>query len=196
MLDLTQFISEIRTSASWEKIAPRLAPYFQNIQDGINQAADAAGVDATQHKQQPDPPAKLNIKTAGELAHVTIEDHSARSRSLHYFLHVSTNTAFSNPHVVHMGVSRGTVLNLPTNDDNGNPVKYYFRCHSMEPGSIKASDHVYHGQQGAPTAVQMSGSTNMTLLTSTGSGTNPTDGQKSRSGYGTPQFSNETVSKK
>ncbi len=187
MLDLTQWISEIRTSRDWTKTSSRLGPMFQNIQDAINQAARAAGVDSTQHLAQPNPPAKLNIKTAGELAHVTIEDHSARSRSLHYFVEYANNKSFSGAHVEHLGVSRGRILNLPTKDDNGNTQNWYFRSYSMEPGSKKASSKVYYGQQGAPTAVQMSGSTQLSLLHSTGSGTAPTDGQKAGTGFGTVQ---------
>ena len=187
MLDLSTWISEIRTSRDWAKTSSRLGPMFQFIQDAINQSAKAAGVDSTQHLQQPNPPAKLNVKTSGEMAHVTIEDHSARSRSLHYFVEYANNKAFSSPHVEHLGVSRGRILNLPTKDDNGNTQKWYFRSYSMEPGSKKASSKVYYGQAGAPTAVQMSGSTQLSLLPSTGAGTAPTNGQKAGQGFGTVQ---------
>jgi hypothetical protein len=206
-LDIGQFISEIRTSkdevdgsgrliaSAWSKIAPRLGPMFDKIQDAVNQTASAAGVDATQHKQSPDPPAKLNVKVAGEMAHVTIEDHSARDRSLHYFVETSNSPSFSAAHVEHLGVSRGRVLNLPTKDDNGNTHKWYFRAYSMSPGSEKPSPHVYFGQKGAPTPVQMAGSTNLSLLPSTGSGTTPTNGQKPGQGYGHAQVSNEAATK-
>lgn len=193
-LDLTQFISEIRTSGDWAKIAPRLGPMFQNIQDSINQAAQAAGVDPTDHLSQPNPPAALNVKVAGELAHVTIQDQSARSRSLHYFVEYANNTAFSGAHVEHLGVSRGRILNLPTKNDDGTQThNWYFRTYSMEPGSKKASNKIYYGVSGAPTAVQMQGTTQLTLLPSTGSGTAPTDGQKPGQGFGTSQVSKEAV---
>jgi hypothetical protein len=194
-LDLTQFISEIRTAGAWEKIAPRLGPMFQNIQDAINQAAKASGVDSTQHTSQPNPPAKLSVKTAGELAHVTIEDNSARTRARNYFLEYSNKTSFSpaNTYTEHLGVGRHKVLNLPTNDDNGKPHNWYFRTYSMEPGSKKASAHVVYGVAGAPTAVTMGGTTNLSLLPSTGAGTAPSNGQKAGQGFGTPQVSKETI---
>ena len=196
MIDLTQWISEIKNSTNWEKTAPRLGPFFQAIQDSINQTAQAAGVDATSHVQRPDPPSKLNVKVAGELAHVTVEDHSARDRSRHYFVEYANNTAFSGAHVEHLGVSRGRVLTLPTNDDKGSPHKWYFRTYSMSPGSEKPSPHVYFGVKGAPTAVTMGGSTNLSLSTSTGAGTSPTNGQKPGNGYGKAQYSDEAVGKK
>lgn len=186
-LDLSQYIAEIATSTDWGQIAPRLKPLFEKIRDGINQAASAAGVDATSHLQQPNPPAKLDIKVAGELAHVAITDNSDRTRSRHYFVEYSNNTSFSNAYVEHMGVSRNKVLNLPTNDDNGSPHNWYFRTYSMEPGSTKASPKVYHGQALAPTPVVMGGTTNLSLLPSTGAGTAPSNGQRAGQGYGTVQ---------
>jgi hypothetical protein len=198
MLDLSQMISEIRTSKSWEEVASRLGPRLQQLQDAVNQTASAAGVDATKHVQQPDPPSKLNVKASpsGEQVHLTIEDHSARSRSLHYFVEHATNTAFSGSYVTQLGASRNHHLTLPTFQDDGiTKQTYYFRAYSMEPGSVKSSPHIYHGQQGAPTGVQLNGSTAMTLLPSTGSGTGPSNGQKTGVGFGRAQFSDKMVSK-
>jgi hypothetical protein len=195
MLDLTQLISEIRTSRDWPTTAARMAPQLQNIQDAINQSAQAAGVDPTQHLQTPDPPTKLNVKVAGELAHVTIEDNSSRSRSRNYFVEYSNQTSFSGAWTEHLGVGRHRVLNLPTKDDGGNTQNWYFRSFSMEPGSKKASPHIYFGEQGAPTSVTMSGSTSLTLSPSTGCGTAPSNGQKAGQGFGTNQVSDKAVAK-
>lgn len=192
-LDLTNMISEMRNSKSWEEFAQRAAPYFQNLQDAVNQTASAAGVDATKHLESPDPPAKLNVKVAGETFHATIEDNSARSRAHNYFLEYSNQPSFSQSWVKHLGVSRDHVQTLPTKDDNGVTHNWYFRTYSMESGSKKASSHVYLGEQGAPTAVQMQGSTNLTLLPSTGAGTAPSNGQKPGQGFGTSQLSKEAV---
>jgi hypothetical protein len=194
-LSLTTWISEIRNSTDWSKIAPRLGPMFEKIESSINQVARVTGVDPTNLKQQPDPITKLNVKVSGEMAHVTLDDHSARSRALHYFVEYSNNTNFSGAHVEHLGASRGRVLTLPTNDDQGNKQNYYFRAYSMEPGSEKPSSHVYNGQQGAPTPVQMSGTTNLSLLPSTGSGTASTTGQKTGEGFGKATFSQESYKK-
>ena len=194
MLDLTQWISEIRNSDTWEKIAPRLGPMFQNISDAINQTAKNAGVDSTTLGQRPNPPSALNVKVAGELAHVTITDNSARDRTRNNFVEYSTSSSFSpaSTWTEHLGVGRHRVLTLPTNDDGGNPHQWYFRAHTMSLGSEKASPHVYLGQQGAPTPVTMSGITNLTLQPSTGCGTTPSNGQRAGEGYGKAQNSIET----
>jgi hypothetical protein len=204
MLDLTTWISEIRTAvegpdengkiSAWSKIAPRLGPMFQAIQDGINQTAKAVGVDSTTLAQQPNPPAKLNVKVAGELAHVTIEDNSARDRSLNNFVEYSTTPSFSpaSTWTEHLGAARHRVLNLPTKGDSGATHQWYFRAHTMGLGSEKASPHVYLGQEEAPTPVSMAGTTSLTLQPSTGCGTTPSNGQKAGEGFGKAQNSNET----
>ncbi len=190
-LDLSNWISEIRTSQDWGKIAPRLGPMFQQLQDSINQGFSAVGVDATNTRQTPNPPASLSVQASsnGELAHVAISDNSDRSRALSYFLEHSTSPNFSPTatYTTHLGAARQHMLTLPTQDANGNTQSYYFRAYSMEPGSEKASAHVYYGQQLAPTAVQMNGSTKLTLLPSTGAGTAPTNGGKAGQGFGTVQ---------
>ncbi len=195
MLDISQWVTEIRNSSDWSKIAPRLGPMFDKIQSSINQTAQVLGADPTNLKETPKPITALNVKTSGEMAHVTLDDHSARSRALHYFVEYGNNTNFSGAHVEHLGASRGRVLNLPTNDDHGHPQNWYFRGYSMEPGSEKPSSHVYFGQQGAPTPVVMSGSTNLSLLPSTGAGTASSTGQKSGEGFGKSTFSSESYKK-
>jgi hypothetical protein len=168
---------------------------FDKITGAINQVAQVTGVDSTNLKQTPDPISALNVKTSGEMAHVTLTDNSARSRALHYFVEYSNNTSFSGAHVEHLGASRGRVLTLPTNDDNGNKQNWYFRAYSMESGSEKPSPHVYLGQQGAPTAVQMGGTTNLSLSPSTGAGTASSTGQKPGEGFGKATFSAESYKK-
>jgi hypothetical protein len=199
-LDITQMISEIRTSHDWIQTARRIAPYLQQLQDAVNQSAQAAGVDATQHSEPPSPPAKLNVKAAGtgELAHFTVEDNSPRGRALHNFLEISTSSSFSpaSTYTRELGPGRHHVESLPTFLDDGSTKQtYYARCYTMEPGSKKSSEHIYHGQAGAPTGFQMNGSTALTLMPSTGCGTAPSNGQKAGVGFGASQFSDETFKK-
>ena len=190
MLDLGYFIDEIRDEQ------PRLALMLNKIVRAVNQTAGVLGIDSTSHASPPDPPRAINVKAANGLAHVTITDHSQRGRSLMYFLEHDTDPAFSNPHVVQLAASRGTFLNLPAKDDNNNPQNWYFRGYSMNPGSTKRSDHVVFGGFASPTTVAVGGTTQLTPLPSTGSGTASTTGQQQQGdgGFGGPQFAKpETI---
>jgi hypothetical protein len=196
MLDLGQWISEVRNSSDWDKIAPRLGPMFEAIETAINQTAKSAGVDSTGHLQAPDPPSALNIKAAsnGEQVHITIADNTSRDRTLNYFVEHSTSPVFSpaSTWTTHLGVSRHHIMTLPTYPDaGGTKINYYFRTYSMSPGSEKPSPHVYFGQSMAPTAVTMNGATQLTLQTSTGAGTSPSNGQRAGKGFGIAQVSDE-----
>lgn len=200
-LDLTQMISEIRTSRDWTSTAPRIAPFLQQLQDAVNQSSSASGVDATQHSSPPDPPAALNVKPAvtGEQVHFTITNNAARSRALHHFLEISTSSSFSpaNTYTRDLGAGRHHIESLPTFHDDGTTKQTYFtRAYTMEPGSKRASAHVYSGQAGAPTGFQLNGSTAMTLQPSTGAGTTPSNGQKAGQGFGNNQVSDETFKKR
>jgi hypothetical protein len=181
-VDIGKFLPEIR------KENPKLALLLEQLADGINQTASSAGVDATQHVSPPDPPSMINVKAVNGLVHVTLNDVSARSRSLHYFVEYANDSAFANPHVSHLGVSRGVFLNLPALDDLSNPQSWYFRAYSQYPGSRERSKHQVFGGS-APTAVSVGGTVAMTPLTSTGSGTSSTTGQQKHAegGFGRTQ---------
>ena len=181
-LDLSQYLTEIKADN------PRLAVALQNIEDSINQAAQAAGTDATQHTEPPNPLNAINVAAGSDSVHVTLEDNSQRSRALNYFVEWSANDpSFANPHVEHLVASRGRVLSLPPMDADSNPYTYYFRAYSAYPSSKIPSTPVYFGGK-IPQAVTLSGSTTLTLLNSTGSGTAPSNGQRGGVGFGKSQF--------
>jgi hypothetical protein len=178
MLDLSKHTQAIQVRDR------ETAAAFRLVEDAINRLGRSAGASPVGDVAQPAPIQAVNVKVSGETAHVTITDNSALSRNIHYFLEYANEPNFLAPHVEHLGTSRGRVLSLPANDDTGAPQSYYFRGYSQYPGS-KPSPHVLLGPQGSPTAVQMTGTTNMTLLPSTGSGTAAPNGQQGGQGFGT-----------
>ena len=190
-LDLGRFITEIKEVGNQIPVFNRLAVAFAKIEAAINQTAQAAGVDSTAQTEPPDPPSDINVKANGGLVHVTLSDSSARTRSLNYFVEADTEPSFPQPHVEHLGPSRGKFLSLPSKDDGGNPQLWYFRAYSMNPGSKARSAHQVYGGITNPTGVNVGGNANLTPLPSTGSGTASTTGRQSGEGFGTAQFSSE-----
>jgi hypothetical protein len=154
-----------------------LALALEQTQDSVNALGTATGVDPTNHTTPPNPPSDIQVKANNGLAHVTLSDTSQRSRALHYFIEADTDPAFPNPHVQHLGVSRGAFITLPSKADDASAQNWYFRAYSQYPGSQQRSDHQVFGGS-VPMAVDVGGTTQLTPLTSTGSGTASTNGQQ------------------
>jgi hypothetical protein len=140
----------------------RVIGYLRNL--ARNSANSANGEIAA-----PPPIGGINVKVSGEMVHVTHSDNAPIQRGINYFTEVATDPSFTSPHVFDHGASRGHIFTLPTQDDSANTVNYYVRGYSQYPGSQPSSPVAYGGS--APTAVTMGGSTQLTLLNSTGSGT-------------------------
>lgn len=183
MLDIENFLTELAINQ------PRMALMMSKVRDAINQTANAIGVDSTSFQSPPHAPQSMNVKAANGLVHVTVTDASRRTRALNYFVEHDTDPAFSNPHVLHLGASRGGFLVLPAFNDDNVAQSWHFRAYSMLPGSTKPSAPIYFGSAAAPTPVSVGGTTQLTPLSSTGSGTASTTGQQGLSGFGIPQFS-------
>jgi hypothetical protein len=189
-LDLGKFNAEVKARATSDPLFARIGLMFEQTEDAVNQVASSLGVDASGHTSPPDPPTTINVKAAGGIAHVTITDNSQRSRALNYFVEHSTDPSFAQPHVAHLGASRGTFLNLPALNDGGDAQPWYFRVYSMAPGSSQRSPVQTFGGTATPTPVSVGGSVQLTPLPSTGSGTASTGGQQGAQGFGTAQYSN------
>ena len=189
MLNLSKFVTEIRSAGQRIPVFNRLALALEQTQDAINQTANAAGVDSTQHTSQPDAPTSINVKAANGLVHVTLSDTSQRSRALHYFVEADTSPSFPQPHVFQLNASRGLFTTLPALNDSSGAQSWYFRSYSMYPGSEQRSEHQVFGGTYNPTPVSVGGSTALTPLPSTGAGTAETNGQRGGQGFGSPQFS-------
>jgi hypothetical protein len=163
---------------------PRLGQWLRsNLIPAINNIGKQLAVSPVGAMGAPDPPQSIQVKAAGEYAHVQITDNAKLQKGVQYFTEVSTSPSFSQPIVIDHGASRTShPFPLPTQDDDGNPVTYYFRSYKQYHGSDPSAHVVYGGQ--SPTGITMSGSTQMTLLPSTGSGTAAGNGQQGGQGLG------------
>ena len=179
MIDSNQFIKEIKNRD------PKLGLLLETWFDSWNTSLNHLGMSATGLHQPPDPVAKLNIAAGSDHVHVTLTDGSEIKKNVNYFVEYSVNDpTFSQPHVEHLGASRGRVIALPAKDGLGAVQNYYFRAYSQYMGSDPQSKHAYWGTIGAPTAVTLTGSSQLTLLPSMGSGTGRADGTQGGSGIG------------
>jgi len=178
MLTLNDEISYIR-----QAFGGRVATAFQRVVDGINNLGDNLAADPTQTKDPPPPIQAVTVKASNGDVHAVITDNSQVQRGVHYFLEYSSEPNFLQPHVVHMGTSRSAApFRLPAMDDNGNPQSFYFRAYSQYPGSHPGRPIYFGGS--VPTAVAPGGTTQLTLIPSTGSGTAQPTGQQGASGFG------------
>jgi len=175
-----QLLSEIENQ--W----PRLGIYLRQRETVTSNVARYAGVGTENELAAPASPASVNVKVSGEMAHITIEDPQPLQRGGQYHLELATNPQFSQPHVVHLGSTRGHFVTLPTNDDNGVKHTWYARAYQQMPGSQPGAVTNHGGA--TPAGFQMQGATNMTPLPSTGSGTASTNGQQGGWGLGKTQF--------
>jgi hypothetical protein len=184
-LDISKEISFLRQHP---EIGNYLGEALQRLQDGVNTLGTNLGADATQTLPPPPKVQRLNIATDGNgNVHGTIDDNNPIQKGLHYFVEYSTDKAFSQPHVKHLGASRTLdPMPLPAKTTGGQPQVYYFRAYSQYPGSHPGE--VVHFGGNSPTPVAPGGTTQLTLLPSTGSGTAPNSGQRGNSGFGRTLF--------
>jgi hypothetical protein len=161
-----------------------LSVALERLANGVNTVGDHAGVDPTGTLPPPPPVQNLTVKTNGNgLVHASIEDHNEIKKGLHYFIEYDTTPAFAKPIVKHLGVTRTTdPFLLPTKDDNGQPQVFFFRAYSQYPGGEPGQKVQFGGTN--PTAVAPGGTSQMTLLPSTGSGTAQTSGEQGGRGFG------------
>ncbi len=179
MIDDSPFLKEIRNRY------PRLGLLLSTIIDGVNGVSNHAGFDPTGKAQPPNAVEALNVKAGTDHVHVTLTDNSEVRKHTNYFVEWSANDpAFQNPHVEYLGPSRGKMLNLPAKDDGGTRINYYFKAYPQGLGSDPQTKHTFFGTRFAPTAVTLSGNSQLTPLASAGSGTGKSDGSQSGSGFG------------
>jgi hypothetical protein len=165
---------------------PSRGNLFRRIIAAVNQLAANTGVSAVGESSPPPTVGGVNVKAAGEMVHVTISDANQVSKPIEYFVEHSTSPNFVNPHVTHLVSSRGLFITLPSKNDAGTAQPWYFRAYSQYPGS-QPSAPVYYGGL-SPTAVTLSGTTHLTPLASTGSGTASPIGQQGGWGRGKTSY--------
>ncbi|MBA0085986.1 MAG: hypothetical protein HRJ53_13390 [Acidobacteria bacterium Pan2503] len=179
MIDSSQFLKQIKNRD------PHLGMLLEQWFDAVNVSLNHLGVD-TKGKVQPPPPIQgLNISPGSDHVHVTINDNSQVNKNIQYFVEYSVNDpSFTQPHVEHLGASRGRVLALPAKDSHGTVQNYYFRAYSQYLGSDPQTKQIYYGTKYTPTAVNLTGGSTLSLLPSQGSGTGRADGTQGGAGLG------------
>lgn len=176
-LDGGRFLADLFTKDALQ------ASFQQKIINAINYLGKTLGANPVGNIAAPPRLDNLSVKTSGEMVHVSIAHNARVSKNAHYFLEVANEPNFVQPIVKHIGVSRTPEpFPLPTFDDNGNMQTWYFRAYSQYPGSKPSPTLTFGGA--SPVGIQMSGTTNLSLLPSTGSGTASTTGKQGGQGFG------------
>lgn len=178
MIDGSQFLKELRSRD------PHLGLLLEQIIDGVNGIGNHAGIDPLGKTEPPAPLQGINIAAGDSHVHVALTDHSPVRKNVQYFIEWSKDPSFATRHVEHLGASRERVLALPAKDGSGNPQQYYFRAYSQYLGSDPQSEHAVYGGKYTPTAVTLSGASQLDLLSPTGSGTGLPDGSGQAAGLG------------
>ncbi len=168
---------------------PELGTLLQKIITGVNTLADNTASSAVGRLAPPPPINKLNVKVAGEYAHVTIDHTGDIQQGVRYFVTAANNPGFANEHPIHFGTSRTRdPIHLAPKDDNGDPQTWYMRGYAQYPGSDPSEPVPFGGT--APTPITTTGTTQLTWNPSTGSGTAANTGGQIGWGFGkTPRRS-------
>jgi hypothetical protein len=160
----------------------------------MNTLAKNAGVAAVGKVSPPPPVDAINISGPApsngiisipnsEVLHWTIQHNQEVNKGVHYFSEIDTSPAFTSAHVIHHGTSRSGFLSLPTNNSSNVKQTYYLRSYAQMPGSDPTKPTVLGGLSGA-IGIQMGGTSQTSLLPSTGSGTAAPDGSQGGHGFG------------
>jgi hypothetical protein len=177
-----------------------LGSFLRRTLDAVNQLATNAGVAAV---GKTTPPPKIDsiqvqgiqvgdtLTAPSEILHHTLTHNQSVNKGIQYFSEVDTDPNFPQPHVLHHGASRSSFTTLPTFSNAANaaatpPIKttYFLRSYAQYPGSDPSAPTIL-GNLGGTTKIQMTGTSVMQLLPSTGSGTASAGGQQGGKGLGT-----------
>jgi hypothetical protein len=162
---------------------PELGTLFQRIINGVNTLADNTASSAVGRLSPPPPINALNVKMAGEYAHVTITHTGDIQQGVHYFVEAANNKDFIGAHPIHFGTSRTRdPIHLAALTDGGDDQQWYLRGYAQYPGSDPSTPVNYGGP--SPTAISPTGTTRLTWQPSTGSGTASNNGQQAAWGFG------------
>jgi hypothetical protein len=162
---------------------------FSRIIDAINSTAKNAAVSAVGKLSPPPPPDSIQvagtfnkatntITAPSEILHFTVTHNAAIQKGIQYISEIDTNPNFTRPHQLDHGCSRtGPLTTLPAKKADGTPQVYYLRSYAQYHGSDPSKKTTVGGTDGA-TKIVMTGTSQMDLLPSQGSGTakNPQQG--------------------
>ena len=166
---------------------------FQRIISAVNGGFASLGGSAVGKLSPPPPIDNINVQGAfgvgniftcpSEILHHTLTHNQALQKGVRYFSEIDTSPEFLSPHVIDHGTSRSSFLTLPTNDSSSVKQTYYLRSYAQYPGSDPCKPTVF-GNIGGAIGIQMTGTSNTSLLTSAGSGTASPTGQQGGKGLG------------
>lgn len=178
-LNLSQMLQSVKE--------PSLRLLFQQVEEAINNMGNHIAVDPVGKPSPPSAIQNLDVKVVGEFAHATIQDNNPVRKGINYFLEYDTDPSFPQPRVMHLGTSRTPPpIHLPALDDSAAAQKYYMRAYGQLQGSDPGPMLAFGGNN-APAPIAPSGTTQLTLPASTGSGTAAADGRQGGKGFGVVQ---------
>jgi hypothetical protein len=160
--------------------------------NSVNTLAKNAGVSSVGKITPPPPIDTINVQgtQAGstitcpsEILHWTMTHNQAIQKGVNYISEIDTDPNFPAPHVVDHGCSRSAFLTLPAKTTAGATQTYYLRSYAQMPGSDPCKPTVL-GNLGGATKIQMTGTSQTSLLPSAGSGTASPTGQQGGHGLG------------
>lgn len=148
---------------------PRL---YETLSDIITQTLDV---------NVPSPPqvASISVTAADGIFHIVLVDAGNPARAVSYFAEYDTKPNFPSPHVIPMQSARDVRVSL------GNLTLYWRGYSQYAPPYINMPSPPIVFGGSTPTPVVGGGSAGPTLPASTGSGTQPVNGQRGGGGFGT-----------
>jgi hypothetical protein len=157
---------------------PLLGNLISRVIDGVNRLARNTAASPLGELPAPPPVDSTQVQgtlsgnvltVPGEIVHFVHTHNVPLQRGIRYITEIDTTPNFTNAHPIDTGSSRSGFVTLPTKN-GGVTVKYYLRVTPQLPGSGPAKPTVFGGL-GGPTAIELSGTTDMALLPSQSAGT-------------------------
>jgi hypothetical protein len=180
MIEGNQFLKEVKN------LWPHLGLLIEQTIEGINGMANHLGIDPNGKVAPPAPLQNFQISAGDGQVHAVLTDNSPIKKNAQYFVEYSTEPAFLQPYVEHLGASRQRIITLPALKGDGVTAHtFYFRAYSQYYGSDAQSEQAVWGGKFTPAAVTVGGTSKLDLLPSTGSGTAFADGSQGGQGLGT-----------
>jgi len=166
---------------------------FGRIINSINNLAKNLGASAVGKNAPPPPIESINVSgpvpsngvvtLQSELLHWTLTHNAPVQKGIQYITEIDTSPNFIQPHVHDHGCSRSGFLWLPSHDANNNQLTYYMRSYAQYHGSDPCKSYVYGGRTAA-IGINPTGTSQVSILNSTGSGTASPTGQQGGRGLG------------
>lgn len=187
MIDTVRFLNELRQATSWDSARRGLHLLLTNLSDQISNGFGQLNVQTSGKVQPPDPIEKLSVVASNGTVHAVLTHNAPVHKNVKYFVEASANDpSFGKPgatHVFDLGASRTLFAPLPSKDNSGANINWYFRAYPQYHGSDPAP-HTTFGGKFTPTPIVVGGTSQFTPLASTGSGTAAPNGSQAGQGLG------------